>query len=188
MRKRFGWITVLLVLLLAACAPDSFSNSENIEKSVPAGDPSPDVVETSTPDFAAGTEGMGEAEPEAHETEYPLTLTVKTQPAPGKDSGNRGNVYPDGYDVVDSNSEPGQKALQVTGTLPTPCHHIRFDVSEPDAENRIEIDLYSVSNPEQICAQVLAPFEIDIPLGALPVGDYSIWVNGNLAGELHLTR
>lgn len=69
------------------------------------------------------------------------------------------------------------------GSLPTPCNHLRVAVSAPNAKNRIFIDVYSVIDPNQICIQMLAPLEVNIPLGSFPPGHYSVWVNGEKIGE-----
>ena len=187
MKKRWLLAVVLLGILLGACVPDPVQDLGSVEKSVPAADQAPILsTQTPIPDVSSGSEITQENEPGTPNTAPSVIPTLKAQPAPEKGQFTRGNVYPDGYDVVDWDSEPGQKALKITGMLPTPCDKLRYDVAEPDQENRIEIDLYSVSDPEQICVQVLVPFEVDIPLGELPPGEYTIWVNGKLAGELHL--
>lgn len=36
-----------------------------------------------------------------------------------------------------------------TGGLPTPCNQLRAAVSPPDADNKIMVDVYSVSDPEK---------------------------------------
>ena len=188
MKKQFSLIAVLVFVLMGACTPDALSNPGSIGKSKPAADHRPTSIDSSIPDLSTGEEMTREGEPEMQEPEHPIIPTLRAEPASGKGYGARGSVYPDGFDVVDWDSEPGQKALNITGMLPTPCHQLRYDVAEPDLENRIEIDLYSVSDPERICAQVLVPFEVNIPLGELPAGEYTIWVNGKLAGELHPSK
>lgn len=77
----------------------------------------------------------------------------------------------------------GETILRVAGNLPTPCHKLQWDVSGPDAENQIFIDLYSLVNPRQACIQMLKPFSEDIPLGSFFGGTYRIWLNGEKAGE-----
>lgn len=192
MKKHWWILTMLLLAMAAACAPGSALTPDDIEKNEPETDQAPDFsAETVLPEQLTGGEMTPESEPETQETKRPEMPTLRAQPAPGKGSPTsttRGNVFPDGYDVVGWDAKTGEKALNVTGMLPTPCHQIRFDVSEPDDVNRIEINLYSTSDPEMICAQVLSPFMVDIPLGVLSPGDYTIWVNGRLAGELHQTK
>jgi len=75
--------------------------------------------------------------------------------------------------------------LNVAGALPTPCHELRVEISDPDEQNRIYIEVYSVSEPDKICVQVLEPFDESIPLEGFPSGEYSVWVNGEEVGEIN---
>jgi hypothetical protein len=67
--------------------------------------------------------------------------------------------------------------------LPTPCNQLRGDISPPDSENKIVVDVYSVVEADAICAQVVEPFEENFPLGSFPAGHYTLWVNGELVAE-----
>jgi hypothetical protein len=73
--------------------------------------------------------------------------------------------------------------LNLKGTLSTPCHHLRAKVNQPDAENRIQVEVYSIHDPDEICIQMLEEYETNIPLGSFPDGSYTIWVNGEQVGE-----
>ena len=95
----------------------------------------------------------------------------------------RGNVYLNEASLVIRESFPPQISLTVQGDLPTPCNQLRAEIAGPDAENKIEVDLYSVSDPNKACAQVLEPFEESIDLGTFPTGHYTVWVNSEMAGE-----
>ena len=105
-------------------------------------------------------------------------------PKPEDKDLTRGNAYLNEASLVIRESSPPQISLILKGDLPTPCNQLRAEIGAPDAENKIEVDLYSVSNPNKACAQVLKPFEESIDLGKLPTGHYTVWVNGELAGEL----
>lgn len=104
-------------------------------------------------------------------------------PRPGDDQLQRGEVYLDSVDLLTMESYPLQFALVLKGNLPTPCHEIRVVVSDPDAENRINLDVYSVANPDTICVQMLQSFEQSISLGSFPSGHYTVWVNGEQVTE-----
>ena len=80
-------------------------------------------------------------------------------------------------------SSPLQFTLALKGSLPTPCNQLRVDVSPPDSENKIIVDVYSVVKADEICAQVVEPFEENVPLGSFPAGHYTLWVNGELVTE-----
>jgi hypothetical protein len=85
--------------------------------------------------------------------------------------------------VLVRESYPPQISLTVSGNLPTPCNELRLQVDEPDEKNNIQVDAYSVTDPNMMCTQVLKPFQASIDLGTFPSGHYSVYVNGELAGE-----
>lgn len=95
----------------------------------------------------------------------------------------RGNIYIDEASLVIRESFPPQISLSLSGELPTPCNQMRVEINPPDSENKILVDVYSVIDPDKVCIQVLEPFEEQIDLGAFPSGHYTVWVNGELAGE-----
>jgi hypothetical protein len=104
-------------------------------------------------------------------------------PQPGDEDLTRGNVYLDEASLVIRESFPPQISLSLSGNLPTPCNRLRVSVSAPDDENKIMVDVYSLSDPNQVCTQVLEPFEESIDLGTFPTGHYTVLVNGEIAGE-----
>ena len=104
-------------------------------------------------------------------------------PRPGDAKLTRGNVFIEENGLVIRESYPPQIALGISGNLPTPCHEIRAEISAPDVENKINVDVYSVVDPNMICTQVLKPFMENIELGTFPTGHYSVWLNGEMVGE-----
>jgi hypothetical protein len=86
-------------------------------------------------------------------------------------------------DLLIRESFPPQIALTLNGELPTPCHQLRVLVNEPDADNRIDVEAYTVVNPDLACIQVVEPFEATLDLGTYPSGHYSVWVNDEPAAE-----
>lgn len=104
-------------------------------------------------------------------------------PQPGDSNLIRANVFVQQMDLLIRESYPPQISLVLNGELPTPCHQLRAQVNTPDTDNRINVDVYSVVNPDLVCIQVVEPFEAGIDLGTFPSGHYSVWVNGELAGE-----
>ena len=109
-------------------------------------------------------------------TEVPTPASVNTNP-------ERGNAYLDSAELLIMESFPLQFTLALRGNLPTSCHELKVDVSLPDTENKILVDVYSLTQPDLICAQMLSPFEKNIPLGSFPAGHYFLWVNGELLTE-----
>jgi len=124
--------------------------------------------------------------PDAPTVNEPATAPVQGDyiPNPGDASLLRGEVYLDSVDLLTLESFPLQFTLILKGSLPTPCHKLRIAISPPDAENKILVDIYSLTNPDEICVQMLEPFEVNFPLGSFPSGTYSLWVNGEMAAEI----
>ena len=95
----------------------------------------------------------------------------------------RGTVFINEASLIIRESFPPQISLTLAGDLPTPCNQLRVEMGPPDLENKIVVDVYSVVDPNQVCVQVLEPFEESIDMGVFPTGHYTVWVNGEMAGE-----
>jgi hypothetical protein len=154
-------LSILLVVLavLVACAPTQTtppSNATSIQNATPAQDATP-------------VQGGG--------------LAPIYAPRAGNDALQRGNAYIDSADILTMESYPLQFSVVLKGNLPTPCHELRAVYNPPDAENKIQLEVYSVADPSAVCAQMLEPFEQNIPLGSFPAGHYTVWVNGRQMGE-----
>ena len=104
-------------------------------------------------------------------------------PNPADSNLVRGNAYLDSIELLTQESNPLQFTLVLKGNLPTPCNQLRVDISPPDSENKIVVDVYSVASTDTVCAQALQPFEENFPLGSFPTGHYTLWVNGEVAAE-----
>ena len=155
------WIILLLMVIMVSCAP--LSNTTKEPGSLP-----PDTAVTSPPADQSSTN-----EPYIN----PLS------PKPGDGNLSRGTIFINGMSLVIRESYPPQIALSINGDLPTPCHELRVEIASPDQENKVIVDSYSVVDPNLACVQVLEPFQEYIDLGTFPSGHYSVWVNGELAGE-----
>jgi len=104
-------------------------------------------------------------------------------PRPGDEVLARAGVYLDSATLVVQGSSPAQFSLALKGNLPTPCHELRVKVDPPDTTNRIMLEVYSLTDPTKMCAEVLKPFEQEIDLGPFPTGHYSVFVNDRQVGE-----
>lgn len=111
------------------------------------------------------------------------TILNPYAPQPADSKMERGNAFVENRELLVMESYPVQIALALEGNLPTPCHQLRVVASPPDAQNRIQVQIYSVVDPEQICVQVLDPFEANIGLGSFQPGNYTVWVNGEMVGK-----
>ena len=149
-------IIALLVALLTACTDNQ-------------------PVVTKSPDFPVTQEPMN--------TPMPPEQSLPNDPQPGDELLSRGNVYMDTTELLTLESYPLQFSLSVSGDLPTPCHQLRYVVGQPDEQNNIEIEMYSVVNPDAICVQMLQAFDTSIPLGSFPAGHYTVSINGEQVAE-----
>ena len=104
-------------------------------------------------------------------------------PKPNDKNLTRGNVFINESGLLIRESFPPQITLSLSGGLPTPCHELRVVVKEPDSENKVNVEVYSVVDPDQVCIQVLEPFQANNDLGTFPTGHYTVWVNGEMVGE-----
>jgi hypothetical protein len=174
MRQKNMGITLLagLTVALAACAaPADPATLTNVPATTP---PEPTAMPvTASPDTpVSSTPGDG-----------PPPQTPPYAPAPGDAQFDRGNAFVDSAEIIVAESFPPQYFLSLRGSLPTPCHTLRVAVSPPAAGNRIDVDVYSITDPNTMCAQVLEPFEVNVRLGTYPAGTYEVWVNGQPVGE-----
>lgn len=104
-------------------------------------------------------------------------------PRTGDDFLQRGTVFIDFTALIKLKGNPVQIDLNLKGSLPDPCHQIRIGTTPPDANLNIAIEVYSVTDGAQVCAQVLKPFDVDINLGTFPPGHYTVTVNGKQIGS-----
>ncbi len=141
---------LLILVLLAACAPQAASPTT----------PAPDSPVSS--DMTPGGE-MPEA---------------PYLPQPGDTELERGNAFIDSAEILVLESFPPQFLLNLGGSLPTPCHQLRVSASPPDSENVIAVTVYTVVDPNTICIQVLQDFIQGVNLGGFPAGTYTVQING----------
>jgi hypothetical protein len=163
---------VVAALLLAACAP-----SGGLPAETPVQEPSPDTpVQGPTDDpYPMPTPAAPPAF--SYGSVYP-------GPLPGEENMERGSIFIDHTEILIMESFPPQFSLIIEGNLPTPCHQLQAHLEQPDAQNRINIEVFSLVDPDVICIQVLEPFHENIMLGSLPDGVYTIVVNGEEVGEI----
>ena len=107
-------------------------------------------------------------------------------PRPGDEQMLEGNVYIDSMELLTLESFPPQFRLHITGSTPTPCHQLRVAVEEPNDVGKILVKIYSVSDPQAICIQVLAPFDISIPINVGVAGTFTVIANGQDLGTIEV--
>lgn len=151
--KKIINLLLLVTLALSACAP---SDDESVS--------SPDE---GTLDPAGST----------------MPVNENFAPSPADEGMTRGEAYLDDVQLLTLESYPPQFMLNIKGNLPTPCYQLRIAVSPPDAENKVNVEIYSIADPDQTCVQVLAPFEVNYLLGTFPTGTYTLWINGEKVAD-----
>lgn len=108
--------------------------------------------------------------------EYPLLLSVPDveQPASGED----GPVFVEDVLFLVREKDPPSVAVEISGSLPNPCHELHWEVTEGDF--RFDITLRAVDTSQGgACAAVIEPFTQMVELGdSVPYGDYVVTVNG----------
>lgn len=75
-------------------------------------------------------------------------------------------------------------SLALKGELPSACHALVWEVSGPNDKNIIEVKTYAESQSEKFCVQLLAPFEVQIPLGNFAELGFSVRLNGEDLGDV----
>jgi len=78
-------------------------------------------------------------------------------------------------------SYPVQRMLHVTGWLPNPCTTPQWEVEARD--QTVVVELYALSDGSEACVAMLAPFDVNIPLGPMPEGGVRIELNGEVVAE-----
>jgi hypothetical protein len=108
------------------------------------------------------------------------------QPQPGDVALTRGEAFVNNHQILVLESFPPQFMLNLEGALPTPCHQLRVDVQPPDAQNRIQVSVYSLVDPTAVCIQVLSSFQANVRLDHLPAGKYTVLVNNVDVGQIEV--
>ena len=170
-------LIILLIgaLILAACAPQSTGENGPVATNPVTQPPASTSPATDSLDEVVTSPG-------GSETEQPSA--APWQPSAEDKNLSQSEAFVSSAEILTLESFPPQYTLTIKGNLPTPCHQLRVEVSEPDAQNQIQVQVYSVVDPNKMCIQVLEPFEENIPLGSLPTGQYTVTVNGEQAGQI----
>jgi hypothetical protein len=123
--------------------------------------------------------------PGSSATQAPGAKAPETQEVDTTSEANlsRGEAFITAQELLVKESYPLQVSLHITGSLPTPCHQLKVEVSEPDEQNKINVEVYSLVDPTQNCIQVLKAFDETIPLASYTDGSYTVTLNGEEVGE-----
>ena len=118
------------------------------------------------------------------------TSAPTPSPTPVVPDSDRRPVAVEDVLIVVRESWPAQVAVMISGSLPTPCHELRWTVKEGAtttedgwtvaADGSVhEITVWTTDLPaDTACATVMEPFEEQVELGRFASGDFTIVVNG----------
>ena len=142
-------LMIALVMAVAACGDGDGATAPGVE-----------TTTTTSPDDPISSED-------------PTTTTTlppdRTEPGP---------AFVDSVEILLMESWPVQVAAAVTGSLPNPCHTLTWEVSEPDADGRITLEVSSLFDPAEVCVEMIQEFEENIRVGDFTTGDFVLVVNG----------
>jgi hypothetical protein len=169
--KKLYFVLLMLVLMVSACQSVAPDDSHSAPDAVPGPD---DGDVSSNPLDQPVQDGDTPADAPAMSDFLPRDDDARLQSGP---------VYVNTADLLILESYPSQFVLVVAGELPDPCHALRMKVGEPQEDGQIAVSLYSVRDPDMMCAAVLQPFDVNIPLGSFPSGMYQVYLNGEKVVE-----
>ena len=106
------------------------------------------------------------------------------RPAPGDETLTRSKAQIETAEVFTLETWPPQFMLHLAGWKGNPCAQLRVQVAHSDAQNRIQVEVYTVVDPAALCIQILESFDVNVPLGSRDSGAYTVWVNGQQVAEI----
>jgi hypothetical protein len=133
----------------------------------------------------AGCSLLPSAGDEPTQTPQPSIPPSSYEPQPSDDKLRRDPAFVEleNSSLVIMESYPIQVNAILNGNLPDPCHQLRAVVTPANADNIINLEVYSVADPSQACITVIEPFTATIPLGSYSGAHYIVTVNGEVLGE-----
>jgi hypothetical protein len=185
MSKNHLIVAVLLAFVVAACAVPTEPVETSVVTQPPAvteyPGPQEQVIQPTATSVYPGPPTGVEVE-----TQEPVqVIAPEFQPAEGDEKLKRGTVHLnlEASEIVIMESFPVQVNVILRGSLPDPCHILRIVPPDPDRDNKIDLEVYSLVDPSQACITVIEPFEATVSLGSFSTGTYTILVNGVVLGE-----
>jgi hypothetical protein len=164
MSKKIVLIVAVMAFMLSACSAAFAQDATQAPVETPVVTPSPDG-------------------PVSSDDETPAE-DISYDPQPGDDQLIRQDVEIVSADILTLESFPPQFVLHLAGNKGNPCDYLRIVVSEPDEQNRVNVDVYRLVDPAGICIQMLESFDVNVSLGSLETGRYEVYVNGEMEGEI----
>ena len=120
-------------------------------------------------------------------TSAPYALSAEENlyaPKPEDDQLNRAEVILTSINLSEqTNLNPVRVDINFLGSMPSVCNELRIQISPPEKDFRINIEVYSVTDPKINCENVFQQFETNILLGVYSPGRYTVWVNNEFVGD-----
>ena len=101
----------------------------------------------------------------------------------------RGPVFIESIEILSREGAFEELVISIVGNLPTPCNQFAFDYSSSNTvENVIAVEVFSLRDPESLCAQMLQPFaeKMVLKVKGLPSGEYKVLVNNKEVGRIDI--
>lgn len=158
---------ILIAIALVACSgavstePVTIQDN-NLESDLNIPGPDPSEIIDSISEF-----------PPVDRVEEPLEVDI---PSVGKVGGTPAII--DLAEIVLLEESPSGYGLRITGTIPTPCHELKVDVEDPDDDDQIQVEVYSLSKPGEVCIQIIEEFDKIVPLEIFNPDRNQLWVIG----------
>jgi hypothetical protein len=105
-------------------------------------------------------------------------------PQPGDGALTRAEVALDmtSTKLATTGTQPDIMAVNLRGNLPDSCHQLRIVPATAEAGTELNLDVYSVFDPNRSCAALAQPFHVVYPLG-YTTGQHTIIINGQFIGK-----
>jgi hypothetical protein len=186
--KNLSFLLLILTLALAACQP---AVVDVPEQNLPV-EEEPGQITLPEP----GNDTEQATPPPDDDVSFGQPLKPDLTPRDGDSQFQSGNVFINDYALTPFESDdpariaelgfdpsyPLQFLLYISGDLPDPCHELRMKVDRPEGDGRVDVQFYSLRDPDMMCIQVLQPFDFEFPL-QFPAGSYQLYLNGELIAE-----
>lgn len=91
-----------------------------------------------------------------------------------------GPFFVEGSDLLIMESYPIQVRLDVSGSVPTPCNEPFWRIT--DDGTTLAVELFTATDPDLACTQVIAEKEVRIPLGSWAGDSRTVVLNGEEVG------
>jgi hypothetical protein len=78
--------------------------------------------------------------------------------------------------------DQGMPAVNLQGSLSDPCHQLRIALTPTTAQDKINLEVYSVYDSHTACITVIQPFHVIYPISSVS-GQSSVYVNGQIVAK-----